>query len=60
MGYVFINDADLMIGKLYATVNDIDNVLIDMQNAINTQEGSIKVTRGVIRPNKSFTYYISF
>lgn len=36
MGYVFINDADLMIGKLYATVNDIDNVLIDMQNAINT------------------------
>ena len=41
-------------------MHEIDNILQNMQRAIDSWEGNIKITEGAIRLNKSFTYSISF
>ena len=60
MGYVFVDDIDLIAGRLYAIVHEIDNVLQDIQRAIDAWEGSIKTIEREIRPDKLFVYPILF
>ena len=35
MRYIFVDNTDLTIGKLYTIVNDIDKVLRDIQKALD-------------------------
>ena len=41
-------------------MKDIDNIFNSIQNAIDTQKELLKIAEESIKPDKSFTYSISF
>ena len=49
-----------MEGNLVSNYKDIKEVVELMQGTINLWENSLKVTKGAIRPDKSFIYPFSF
>ena len=55
-----MNDTDLASGKLNRGLVDLDQVVQNIQTAIEWWEGCLKFTRGSIRPDKTFAYIIDF
>ena len=60
IGYMLVDDTDLIRERLFESTNDIDDTMQKMQKAIHTWEDLLKTTGDVIRPDKSFVYPISF
>ena len=58
--FIFVNDTDLTIGKLHLTVSNMEEIIVEMQKAIDIWEGCLKTTDRVIRPDKLFAYVISY
>ena len=54
MEFIFIDNTDLVAGRLLNSNWDIDNVARVMQNAIDAQEGALKTIGGAIWPDKLF------
>ena len=59
MGFVFVDDTDLTIGNLHPTTSDVDDIIEEMQKAIDVWEGCLKTTGGAMRPEKSFACVLS-
>ena len=60
IGFIFVDDTDLTKSKLYQSTTEIDEILEEMQNTIDTQKTCLKTTGGAIYPDKSFVYAILF
>ena len=60
VGFVFVDDMDLIEGILKITNLDITDIFQDMQEIISFCEGDVKATGGAICSDKSFAYQISF
>ena len=60
IGFVFVDDTNLVVGKLYPLLYVISKVADSMQKVIDTQEGYLKAIGGVIRLDKLFAYLILY
>ena len=60
IGFIFVNDTNLVARKLYYSINNIDGIFEDIQWVIDTWEGYLAATRGVIRSKKLFVYLVAF
>jgi hypothetical protein len=58
VGYTFVDDTDLVESKVGCW--DLPTIVSGMQDALDTWEGSLKATCGVIAPKKTFWYLVSF
>ena len=52
VGFMFVDDNDIVEGDLRKTEITTEYVYISMQKAINICEGGLKSTGGYIRPDK--------
>ena len=60
MGFVLVDDMNLIGGKLFDSTEDIEDTARRIQKAIYTWEWLLKTTSGAIRLDKSFIYQITF
>ena len=60
IGFMFVDDTNLVEGILRSTKENFEEVAERMQNSINCWECSLKATGGAMRPYKSFVYHINF
>jgi hypothetical protein len=56
VGYSFVDDSDTIQSDGDSPSNTVDK----LQQAVDTWEGSLKITGGALGPDKSFWYLISF
>jgi len=57
VGFAFVDDTDLCIVGPHITIN---NVVHQMQAAVNNWEGYLRATGGALVPNKSFWYLLEY
>ena len=60
IGFAYVDDTDLVEGNLTNMEFSIEEVMDNMQEAINRWEGGLKATGGALRPEKCFMYPIDF
>jgi hypothetical protein len=57
-GYAFVDDTDLIITKI--TSISYQDVMTDLQDAVDMWEGGLKATGGAIVPEKTLIFVIDF
>ena len=60
MWFIFVDDTDLTKGKLHQSTTEIDEILEEIQNAIDTWKTCLKTIGEAIYLDKSIAYVISF